>query len=209
MHTIPTRPSFVERKVADLAVATYDANSTGVFTLLAVPVLGSDYNQRIGRKITLKSVYVRGYVGTQQALQALASAAPASAQQARMIILLDNQPNGAVPVSTDLLVSANPTSQLNLNNRDRFKILCDKTFVFDPIIYTTTATQAVASASRQIYNIKKYKKLNIESIFNATNGGTIADINSGALYMFWIGTAAAGNNDAYSQLSTRVRFVDQ
>jgi hypothetical protein len=36
----------------------------------------------------------------------------------------------------------------------------------------------------------------------------VADINSGALYMFWIGTIASGDSDSVAQISTRVRFAD-
>jgi len=200
-------PSAIEKKVNDLVTATYQVNTSGSFTLLANPTLGSDFNNRIGRKVLLKSLYVRGRIGTEPALSGVEAIVPA--QQARMILFVDLQPNGAAPAVTDLLVEALPTSQLNLNNRDRFMILCDKQYCFDPYyLVTSTATQTLASCNRQIYNIKKYKKLNQEMIFNGTNGGTIADITSGALYMFWIGNKAASATDANAVLSTRVRYVD-
>lgn len=202
------RPNRVERKVNDIGVSTFAANLTGSITLLANPTLGSDFNNRIGRKVNLKSVYVRGYLFSDQG-NTMTTSTPTTCQQCRMIIFADMQPNGAAPAFTDLLVSAHPASHLNMNNRDRFKVYCDKEFALDPIVYTTTATAAVATASRQIYNVKKYKKLNLEMIFNATNGGTIADITSGALYMAWIGSnAASAQSDATAQLSTRVRYVD-
>lgn len=201
------RPNRVERKVNDLTTATYQCNTTGSFTLLANPTLGSDFNNRIGRKVLLKSVYVRGRVVTETASAGTEAFVPA--QQTRMILFIDMQPNGAAPAVTDLLVEALPSSQLNLNNRDRFKILTDRTYCFDPYyVDSSTATETFASAPNQIYNVKKYKKLNLEMIFNATNGGTIADINSGALYMFWIGSRASGATDANAIVSTRVRYAD-
>lgn len=195
-----------ERKVADYAATQYDVNSSGDFKLLAVPVLGTDMNNRIGRKILLKSVYIRGHVSSQYATTAATGIT--LGQLYRMIIFIDLQPNGAAPATTDLLVTAAPQSHLNLNNRDRFKILCDKQWTVDPYFYSTTASASVASASRQIWPVKKYKKLNIETVFNATNGGTIADIASGALYMFWIGSSGTGNADGIASVSTRVRFSD-
>lgn len=197
----------VERKVADIAVTLYGVNTTGSFTLMAKPQLGSDMTDRIGRKIQLKSFYIRGFVATEAALNAVVGVNPT--MQARMIIFVDLQPNGAVPVVTDLLNTASPASHLNLSNRDRFKIYCDKTFVFDPYLYSTTATQAYASASNQIFQIKKFKKINLEMVFNGTNGGTIADITSGALYMFWIGSVVSGaNTDMNASVGTRVRYSD-
>lgn len=200
-------PNRIERKAFDINSNVYQVNTTGSFTLLANPVLGSDFNQRIGRKITLKSVYIRGYLTTQKAATP-ATSTPTATQQGRFIIFADLQPNGAVPAITDLLAENFTSGQLNLNNRDRFKIYCDKEFVFDPFIYTTTATQAVASANRQIYSIKKFKRINLETIFNATNGGTIADINSGALYMFWLGSSGVAADDVNAVLSCRVRYAD-
>lgn len=198
-------PNRVERKVNDIATATYQVNTTGSFTLLANPSLGSDFNNRIGRKVLLKSLYIKGRVITEAAVALTESFVPA--QQGRLIVFVDMQPNGAAPAVTDLLVEATPSSQLNLNNRDRFKVITDKLFSFDPFVYNQTVG-FLASTNRQIYNLKKYKKLNLEVIFNATNGGTIADINSGALYMFWIGSRVSGTSDINAILSTRVRYAD-
>lgn len=194
-----------ELKVSDITTAQYAVNTTGTFTLLHVPILGTDYTQRIGRKTVIKSLYIRGRVLIENA-QVFTAAITCAAQQPRMILFWDMQPNGAAPAVTDLLNTADSTSHLNLNNRDRFRIIKDKTFVFDPMVIT--AATAVANWNRTISDIKCYKKLTGEVIFNGTNGGTIADINSGALYMFWIGNVPAGTNDSLAVLSTRIRFDD-
>lgn len=196
-------PNAVERKVNDINSTLYQVNTTGSVTLLCCPSLGSDMNNRIGRKIMLKSCYIRGRVYLESI-----TAAQNNPQQARMMIVYDQQPNGVAPAITDLLVESLPTSQLNLNNRDRFKILCDKEYVFDWSIYSNTATQAVATAGRCIHLVKKYKKLNLETIFNAVNGGSIADIASGALFMVWIGSVVTGSTDCNAYVSTRVRYSD-
>nr|QXP07689.1 MAG: putative capsid protein [Arizlama virus] len=204
------RPNNVERKVNDLTVATYNVNSTGSVTLLALPTVGADFNNRIGRKITLKSVYIRGFGGTEWALTSGAPGLTLSApsQLHRMMIVFDLQPNGAAPAVTDILVTSSPSSQLNLNNRDRFKIICDKTWTVGPVTQSA-ALPAVHSGDPQQYVIKKYKKLNLEMIFNAGGAGTIADVNSGALYMVWVGSATSGTNtDGVATLSTRVRYSD-
>ena len=196
-----------ELKVQDLAPATYQVNTTGSITLLAVPIVGADYNARVGRKIVLKSLYIRGRVYLEW--DTTLAVVSCLGQQARMIIVVDNQPNGAAPAITDILNTAEPSSQLNLNNRDRFRILCDKEYFFDPVALSTTANQSVAAMNRTGYNIKVYKRLNQEMIFNSVNGGTVADIASGALYMVWLGSIAAGTNvDTNAFVSTRVRYAD-
>lgn len=194
-----------EKKVKDVAGVT-QANTTGTFSLLNGVAVGSDYTERVGRKTLNKSIYIRGRVQTEASLTAAVGAIPA--QQARMIILVDNQPNAATPATTDLLNTATPESQLNLNNRDRFKILHDETFVFDPYLYSTTATQSYASTSKQIHDVKYHRFINEETIFNGNGGATIAGMSSGAIYMFWIGSEAAGATDINFTGSTRVRYND-
>lgn len=192
-----------ERKYFDHNPAAYTVDAAGGFKLLHLPVLGSDYNNRIGRKTIVKSLYIRGYIALKVAV--LSTTASTVAQSARLIIFIDNQPNGALPAATDLLVQARPEAQLNPNYRDRFRVIKDKVFVYDP--YIRDNTNHFAAMNRTIYPIKCYKKLNLETIFNGTNGGTIGDINSGALYMFYIADQVSPD-DITMYVSTRVRFDD-
>lgn len=199
-------PNNGEKKVIDIAVGSVAVTTTGSINLLNGCIQGTDYTQRIGRKIVLKSLYIRGWIQTTLADDPILQYAP---QIARMMVVVDNQPNGTVFNITDLLVTASPAAQLNLNNRDRFSVLSDKEFVFDPVIVNTSAADKYAGLNRTIHPIKKYKKLNMETIFNAGNAGTIGDMNSGAIYMVWIGnTAAGGEAPMDARISTRIRFVD-
>lgn len=202
--------SYPERKSADtLQSQSYAVNTTGVIQLMFNPALGSDYTQRIGRKTHIKSIFIRGSMSISAATVLTTQSTPA--QVGRMILFIDYQPNGATPAVADVLVPGAPNAydMLNLDNRDRFKILKDKVFSFDPFRYNIVATTAVAGFNRTIHNFKIYKKCNIETIFNGTNAGTIADINSGALYLLFMGTEAAGATAAVATVSTRCRFLDQ
>jgi len=189
-----------ELKVADIASAAYVADTTGSVTLLAVPILGSDMTNRIGRKIRLKSVYLRG---TLQRESYAVGDHPAT--NCRLILVHDKQPNGAAPAITDILTASTSVAHLNLNNRDRFAILKDKIWSLDPFYLNQTANNQYSGMGRTVAPIKIFKKLDLEVIFNATNGGTIADINSGALLLVTIGSTADGGSFT---LSTRVRYVD-
>lgn len=193
----------VEKKVNDTGVNAYRVNTTGGFILCALPILGSDMNNRIGRKIMMNSIYIKGRVQTTASTIATDNYTPA--QMMRLILFCDYQPNGATPAITDVLVTAAPEAQLNLNNRDRFKVLWDKEVVLDPFLLVAASG---GSCPNNIKMLKKYKKLNIETVFNATNGGTIADINSGALYLLYIGSTVSGTDDMTMTISTRVRYTD-
>ena len=207
---LPTVLTSKERKFSDIGVRGFQSSDAGGFTLLHAPTLGSDYTNRVGRKTNCKSLYIRGKLEiTKSATMALATV---GSTLNRLIIFLDSQPNGAAPAVTDLLVSASPSSQLNANNRDRFRILKDKVYGLDACAIDNTGVNAENSWGRTIIPIKVYKKLNLETIFNATDDGTIASVNSGALYMFWIGNhgyqAVEANWVITANLSTRVRFDD-
>jgi len=103
---------------------------------------------------------------------------------------------------TDVLLASTAYSPLNLNNRDRFRVLMDK---FCPMgAYNNVATTAVADRTVQL--VKKYLKLNLETIFDGTSAA-IGDIQTGAIFMLCIGTngVAAGSSLG---CQIRLRFVD-
>ena len=125
-----------ERKYSDRAVSGYQVSDAGQFSLLHVPTLGSDFTNRIGRKTNPKSLYIRGKLEITKT--ASVATATVGSTLNRLIILLDNQPNGAAPAVTDLLSSASPSSQLNPNNRDRFRIIKDKVYALDACVSENT-----------------------------------------------------------------------
>lgn len=184
-----------EYKTVDVDPANYNVTSTGSVTLLNGVATGTDFTDRIGRRIMMKKHYFRGVVFPEDN--------NTGQQLVRMIIVYDMQSNGAAPGVTDVLKSADATSQLNLNNRDRFRILTDKQWVLAPI--DNTATQSFAG-SPTIHQFKKFKKLNHEVQYNGTTN-SIGSIATGAMFMLLIGSNAAGTA-ATIRVSHRIRFVD-
>jgi len=188
-----------ELKVVDIASATYAANTTGSCTCLNLVAQGDDFNQRQGRKIILKSLYVRGFASSRDLTS--------GPNLARLIIFYDAQANGTTPVITDVLTAASSVSHLNLDNRDRFKILHDSQHAFGQV--DTTATQAVG-LGQGCYAIKEY--IRIPKAFQNTTynaaGGTAGAIATGGLWMLIIGFQAGTSADSTYTLSTRTRFLD-
>lgn len=190
------RPKHIaEKKVIDVDPGNLNVTTTGTVTLINGVATGTDFTDRVGRKIIMRSVYVRGIIFPDDfsTLNSLA----------RIMLVYDMQANGAAPAITDILKSATSVSQLNLNNRDRFRVLMDKQWVLGAI--DNTATQSVAG-SPTVHALKKFTRLNHEVLFNGT-GATVASIATGALYLVTVGTQAAGAA-ATTTISTRVRFED-
>jgi len=196
-----------EKKYRDQTVFGWGANTTGSFTLLNAMVLGTAYNDRIGRRIQIKSVYIRGIVGAEAALTTISSPIVSPAFLTRCIVFVDEQPNGAAPGITDLLFEATACSQLNPVYRDRFRVLADKQYAIGRMIYDTT--NGVGAADNCQWPVKIYKKCNITTTYNAGSAGTVGDIATGALYMFWCGSEPAGTDvDGTALVSARIRFYD-
>lgn len=119
----------------------------------------------------------------------------------RVMLIWDCQSNSAAPAVTDILTTTAYDSPINLNNRDRFKILTDKFVSMNPNTYTTGAP---TGGNPRNALLKVYKKMSMETIFSGT-GATIGSIQSGSLYLLLIN---AVNNASFADTYTRVRFLD-
>lgn len=184
----------------------FDVTNVGDITLLFAPKLGTDDNQRIGRKTLMKSVFMKWSMAIKLAHTA-GAVGTTSCLNGRIIIFMDYQPNGATPTVADVLTLPIPTAQLNMDNRNRFRVLHTETYFFDP--YTQLASNASPAWNRTFTGGDIYIELDEETIFNSGSAGDITDINSGALYCMFIGGIASTTLCLEGEYSCRVRFYDQ
>lgn len=188
-----------ELKYIDLQGVNIALTTAGTVTLINACAAGTDVINRVGRKICMKSLL--------WCCNNFPVAAVSNALQGVMIrqmIIYDSQPNsaGTVPAVTDILESATTLSAMNLNNRDRFKVIYDKRSQIGS--FNIGAGPALIAGSPQNVFWKKYRKLNHDVIFSGT-GATIGNISTGALYLLAI---ADFNLVALTDFFTRVRFSD-
>lgn len=190
----------VRRRTGELKTIDVDPNGLAVTTtpnivLLNGVAVGTDFTDRIGRKTVMRSLYFRG---------AMYPADTVTVDTVnRIMIVYDAQSNGAAPGITDVLKSSSPVSQLNLNNRDRFRVLWDKCISAGGS--QNTATQAVSNGGNNFY-LKKFKRLKHEVLFGGTTNA-IGSIQTGSLYLITLSNVAATDNMTLLY-STRVRFED-
>lgn len=183
-----------ELKVIDLAT-TGTVVTTGTVTLLNSIAQGTDYTQRVGRKVYLKSLLF------QLDLQPTGTASIPIGDFIRCLVVYDCQTNAVAPAITDVLQNGAWNSPMNLSNRDRFKVLLDKRVAMGAVMYTTGA---LSTGMAQPKVIRVYKKMNMEVIFGGTGSG-VGAIQTGAIWM--ILTDEIGSCVGYS-LYSRVRFQD-
>lgn len=178
----------------------------GTFNLLNAVPLGSDLFQRVGRKIKMKSLRIRGcLIGT--------ATASVGDGILRIIVYYDAQPNGQSPLITDLIQDSNnsaPTSvrsEMNMNNRARFQILRD----YQMMAPTTVGGQFsfISDPIEHPIQFDMFIKLKgLEAMYNATNGGTISDITSGAIGLVCIQDTTVTAASLICAYTTRLRFYD-
>jgi len=196
--------------VASTAKNFVTAATPPTATTLCIPVQGAAAFNRIGQKITLKSLRIRGSV---------TNAADALHGMGRIIVVYDKQANAALPTWTEVIgavTSAGVASNtafdgLNMANRDRFIILADEMLVLPGMQNAagviTNITDFGTDKNPSMYNFDRFIRLrDMECHFNNTNGGTFADIQSGSLSIF---TCTSSTTNAFTfTFSARVRFSD-
>jgi len=178
----------VERKYVDVQLGTGDYNLAGTNTRQSVCLVaqGGDANQRVGRKITVKSCQIRLLVD----LPTTAT----SGGVLRTVLVYDKQPNGALASVTDILETDNAVGLINLDNRQRFDVLMDE---FTPMSVSGPETVCIS----------RYIKMNRDIIYNSTTTAGVGAITTGNFILL---------TSQYGVLTTqpsdigriRFRFVD-
>lgn len=211
-----------EVKSVDTTI-TQPFSATAVFTVLNVPVQGAAFYNRVGTRISMKSLNIKGYL-----LPTASNAASTGWDYGRMALIYDRQPGaagaGAFPAIATLLLeyasgggtATNPWSPLNPLLRERFTIVRDKHFILPPMGIDGVATSTYAPYNafapqhdKNSFQIDEHIKLaGLEAHYNQTNGGTIADISTGALYLVFFSEVVAVDAAWQFNGQARLRYTD-
>lgn len=176
-----------------------DINTTAVLTLVNGLQPGNSASQRIGMKVSIKSMEIR--------LNVNVTPATGVSQVNRWFILLDRQANGAAPAAvTDYLVAQSSTAPRQLANRKRFKLITDKIYRLGGVLNGAGTGAQVAEGRMFKMYIKFRRPIIVE--YNAGVAGTIADISSNSLFFGTFGTEAPGNTDTNCTGYVRIRYTD-
>lgn len=176
-------PSAPEKKNIDTnntLVGGATSTWSQVFLINPIPQ-GASSNQRIGRRCTLTSMLIRWNLSG------------ASAGLARLLVIYDHAPNGALPLITDILTLNLFNAPMNLINNDRFMVLHDE-----------IAISPNAAAANTMAGKWNYKRQPLQNQWTNAATGTIADITTGAVYFI----ACAPGVIVGVDFVARVRFTD-
>jgi len=184
-----------------------------VFTALNIPVIGTNFFNRVGNKITMRSLYFTGFIAPNNGN----SSGLVAGDYIRILVVYDLQPNKAFPAFADLIMSTNVNGttsstaldHVSINNRKRFIILMDERFQVGSVGGSGVLTPNAVFMQPENLLIKRYIKLkNLQTVYLAT-AGTVADISQGSLFLCTVSLTATSSNSAYSLYgSTRLAYVD-
>lgn len=188
-----------------VSASTWSTSQTmdpGTLNTLFCPIVGNDVQNREGRKVFLKKLRIVGQVILlAQSGQTVAD----EAINARVVLVQDKQTN-ATQMTGDLCFLQGAASEaismsMSTVNFGRFKVWKDKNFSFTAPTYSGATTAFVAMGTTR--NFKWSVKVNQWVNFNATNGGTIADIVDNSFHIL----ALSQNVTAPVQLVYKCRGV--
>lgn len=197
-----------ERKFFDEATGSTNISATGTITpsINLVPQ-GNGESAMVGRKITIKRISFRTVItlpsDAQSGVGTIAAYFPI-----RILILQDTQCNGAAATVGNVLESQNYASFMNLENRNRFRILKEFNFNLLRDLHFNNAAQVYFAGFCQI-GLKWSKKVNIPIEFSPEGmAGTrdISEVRSNNIFILSI--AGSVNNVATFNHRTRIRYTD-
>lgn len=192
--------SSAELKFKDTTKAQTALASAGTIfndTLIGLTEGNTD-STRIGNRITVKSVMLRGNVQLPVATDVLNTS-----QIARIIVYLDRQANGATAAVGDILASADFRSFNNLDNSDRFRILAETTVDFELTGAVPTGAAYSYGEVKRSFFLKA--KLNLDFKYKG-NAGSVADLSGNNIGVLVI---CSDDNIGTCGYIARVRYTDQ
>ena len=172
-----------EKKTFDTTVSSSTINNTYTLTHMTNVAQGDDYNNREGRTIKLASIELNGWAQKH---------ASATDTKLRVMVFIDNEPEGEDPTGNEVLASQSTYALRNPapHHMRRFKILMDRVYFLN-------------DGKSHSAKVQFYKKLNHKVTYTSSAAGGSGE---GALWCLMISNE--GTNVPSLNLFSRIRFYD-
>uniref|UniRef100_UPI0040486613 hypothetical protein n=1 Tax=Rheinheimera sp. TaxID=1869214 RepID=UPI0040486613 len=176
------------------------------FNCLFCPVKGTSISERIGQKVKVYKIKIRGFI--QKAAQINQTFAD-NGTTVRLLLVQDTQTNSTQMAASDVMTAATAVVDLvtvfqNVNNFGRFRVIKDKIINIQNPSISYDGTNIEQSGLQDTFYFSHVPKEPIEVKFNAVNGGSIADIVDNSFHMIAVSTLA----DATLTYNVRVCYKD-
>lgn len=175
--------------------------------------IGTGSWNRMGKRTQSRSLRIRGYAKFLQA--PTGSGGDISGNGLRIVVVHDKQPSqGPIPIFSDIFGytlqdgSENSISFANTryDNTDRFTVVRDKVCTHNTQAIDTVGTTNINTG---FYYVDEYMKLNIGSVYSGqTVPMTIADISTGAIYIYFRSEVNLAHSSIDFEGTARLRYTD-
>ncbi len=162
---------------------------------------GNTESQRIGRKVILRRVDVKGVL-----IIPLSADAADTSEVVRLLLVCDKQTNGAAFTATDIWDTDSIRSFNNLANSSRFRVLQSKTFDMNCTAGSGRGSTDTLAFGENSISFKMGVNLNLPIEFdNSATTGAVTTQRSNSL---WLVSQSITGLVVMSVTTSRVRFAD-
>lgn len=174
-----------EEKYVDNNTAISNQTTTATIQTLFAPTQGDTQTTRNGNSMKVTKVHgkIDVYRNTSSTFVSTSC---------RVMVLIDHQPNGALPSITDILTTSSVRSWRNVNFGSRYTILFDKKCELD-------------SVQKNYCSYEFHKDLQTHMEFGSNTGG-VADINRNNFV--FVALSDEATNGPQINRAMRIRFID-
>lgn len=187
-------------------------STAGVVTPIFELSSGSGPDQRIGRKVTIKSIQLHWGLENETVRN------DGTVLPVRTMIIYDKQSNGVTPSYNDIISDQLGSGDAkwsfkNLQNKDRFVVLYDSfggseagdSSSRDSLRVNYATGVSGTSKDNEVYFAKAYRTMDFPCIFAEDIDRPI----TGALYVVTAGNQATTTSGASGTFCSRVRYIDE
>lgn len=194
---IPKYLKVGELRFLDNTIGLTNCGTAGTFlsNSLNVIVQGDEAQQRTGRLVTVRSVYIKGV------FELPAAASTDASDVFRLILGVNKQTNGLTLPITDLLQTANFLSHRNIFHMKKIRILFDS---YGHINSTGGSDGTASRVFEHVQRFNKFIKVNIPIQYEPGGTGAITEQTTNNLFLFAISRLGLINFEA----RIRLRFTD-
>lgn len=186
-----------ELKTMDATFGNYTSSTTTIASFINIAE-GSSQGQRIGRRVQIYSISIRVVMSL-----SLISTTPTTSDEIRFSLILDRQPNLALPVITDIRATNGANAFPNANTTKRFKVLSD---TWHPLQLQLGGTGITGQATEiKTHNI--YVKKNIIVEWQNSNAD-YTGISTNNLLCVYNSQTASAVTGCYCDCRARIKYYD-
>lgn len=189
------RPGPSEDKYIHTTLASQNVDTIGAIVLLNGATLGTDVDDRIGRQTRLKRV--------EGNLHSFSTSGTGTRQVHRIILFYDLMTDGVAPDFSELLYPSATYGVRNPIFNSRFLVVDDWQFSIGDDV---AANQGNGDPGVRVHQFDY--KLDLPVQYNGQNNGTVADLQSGGLFLGYMGSNANGVTAGAITGVVRVWFRD-